>query len=104
MPSVPGGYSAENGRVWKLPDSLTVPLASSLGPSATPATVLPETVKVASPLSFVIWVPGGNVSVEPSEPRWRIGSSTGAANWSVYENPADPKNWMASLTTRGGEK
>ncbi len=66
-----------------VPDSRTVPFASSLGRSSPPLTELPETENSASPLSLVIVVPAGNWSVEASEPRWRTGSVTGAPNRSV---------------------
>ena len=67
----------------KLPDSLTLPFASSLGASSPPLTELPETENWASPLSLVICVPAGNWSVEASEPRCRTGFVTGAPNRSV---------------------
>lgn len=50
-----------------------------------PVTTFPVTVNPASPLTRVMFVPAGNVSVDPSDPRSMIGSVVGEPKSRVYE-------------------
>ena len=65
-----------------MPLSWIVPLESFSPTGSTarfpvPVTTFPVTVNPASPLTRVMLVPAGNVSVDPSEPRSMIGSVVG---------------------------
>lgn len=81
---------AENEIDWNVPLSWIVPLESLRPTGSTvvlpaPLTTLPATVSPGSPLTRVMLVPAGTVSVDPSEPRSMTGSVVAAPKSSVYD-------------------
>ena len=82
-PSVDAAELVVNEIDENVPDSCTVPFASSVGFSTAPTTSLPETLNWASPLTPVITVPDGKCRVEPSDAKSSTGLTTAGVKLSV---------------------